>query len=348
MQIGKPPLCYFFSRILLVPAIPFLLIGCQNAEPRVLLRYTPQVGETYRYALTIRQPNNPIEVTGDMHVLSKQEDGYRVQFSGVLAHEVFSRAMTISDRHNASDPGYVSLNFPDDPVTVDTEWSGVVPWYFENYYVLDPTEMNLPATYRLLEIEKGESGRLAVIEQSTDVDVAVNGLVLQVGQVGVRWDERGTITDVYPGYDALGKLQAGDVVVGINDQEAGTAGGLMWLAEKHIQRPKEANVVRFAVLRAGQKQQIEVEKSTDELAVVKVGNVKGTLRTTFDVDRGILLWAEATINQEDVDCTSATIGTFPIVDDYGGLHKFGYLKGKTTYQDHLGSERVAWTLSLVE
>jgi hypothetical protein len=305
MQIGKPPLCYFFSRILLVPAIPFLLIGCQNAEPRVLLRYTPQVGETYRYALTIRQPNNPIEVTGDMHVLSKQEDGYRVQFSGVLAHEVFSRAMTISDRHNASDPGYVSLNFPDDPVTVDTEWSGVVPWYFENYYVLDPTEMNLPATYRLLEIEKGESGRLAVIEQSTDVDVAVNGLVLQVGQVGVRWDERGTITE-------------------------------------------EANVVRFAVLRAGQKQQIEVEKSTDELAVVKVGNVKGTLRTTFDVDRGILLWAEATINQEDVDCTSATIGTFPIVDDYGGLHKFGYLKGKTTYQDHLGSERVAWTLSLVE
>jgi len=349
MQIEKPSSYYCFSRILFVLAIFFLLIGCQSADTeQVLLRYTPQVGKTYRYTLTIPQPNNSIEVTGDLHVLSEQQDGYRVQFSGMLADEVFSRAMTISDRHNASDPGYVSLNLPDGAVTPDTEWSGLVPWYFENYYVLDPTEIYLPAIYRFFEIEKGEGGRIAVIEQSTDVDVAVDGLVLHVGQVGVHWDQAGTITEVYPGYDAFGKLQVGDVVVGINGQQAGVAGGLAWLAERYIQRPKEANVVSFAVLRDGREQQIDVVKSIDELATVRVSNVKGTLKTTFDVDRGILLSTEAAVTQQDVDFTSPTTDGFPVVDDYGGFHKFGYLKGKTTYQDHLGSERVAWTLSLVE
>jgi hypothetical protein len=337
------------SRILFVLAISFLLIGCQSAKTeQVLLRYTPEVGKMYRYTLIIPQPHGPIEVTGDMHVLSEQEDGYRVQFSGMLADEVLSRAMTISDRHNASDPGYISLNFPDEPVLPDTEWSGFVPWYFENYYVLDPAEIYLPALYRFLQIEKGESARVAVIEQSTDVDVAVDGLVLHVGQVGIQWDQAGTITGVSPGYDASGKLQVDDVIVGINGQEVGAAGSLAWLAERYIQRPKEANVVSFTVLRDGQEQQIDVVKSIDKLAVVRVSNVKGTLQTTFDIDRGILLSVEATITQEDVGFTSPTTEPFPIVDDYGGFHKFGYLKGKTTYEDHLGSEYIAWTLSLVE
>jgi hypothetical protein len=41
-------------------------------------------------------------------------------------------------------------------------------------------------------------------------------------------------------------------------------------------------------------------------------------------------------------------GTFPIVDDYGGFSKFGYLEGKTDYQERLDSDGVTWILSLVE
>jgi hypothetical protein len=256
--------------------------------------------------------------------------------------------MVVTDRHNSSHPGYISLNFPDEPVTPGAIWTGEVPWYFENHYVLDPVEMSLPASYELVEVAGNESGRYAVIDQRNEADVAVDGLVLHVGQVGIRWDHEGRITEVYPEYGAFGKLQVGDVVVGIDGQRAIAASDLVWLAEKHIQRPKGSRSVEFTVLREGREQEIRVEKTIDTMAVVKVYNVRANLRTTFDIDRGILLSAEATINQEDLTFTSPTTDTFPVVDAYDGFHKFGYLRGKTKYQTRLGSDEVAWTLSLVE
>jgi hypothetical protein len=94
-----------------------------------------------------------LEVPGEMQVLSKDKSGYRIQFSGTLDNELFSGVMIVSDRHNSNNPGYISLNFPDEPVGPGAEWDGEVPWYFENYYVLDPTEIRVPASYKLLKIE---------------------------------------------------------------------------------------------------------------------------------------------------------------------------------------------------
>jgi len=331
-----------FLALLLVSA------SCQSATQKAILRYTPQVGGTYGYEFAINRPHDPLEVTGEMHVLSEHEKGYQIQFSGTLGDELLSGSMVVSDRHNSSDPGYISLNFPYDPVSPGTKWTGEVPWYFENHYVLDPEVIRLPASYELVEIKRGERGKYAVIEQRNEVDVAVDGLVLHVGQMGIQWDHEGRITEVYPDYDAFGKLQVGDVVIGVNGQRATAASDLAWLAEKHIQRPKETRSVEFTVLREGHEQEIRVEKSIDKLAVVKVYNMRGNLRITFDIDRGILLSAEATINQEDLTFTSPTTDTFPVVDDYDGFHKFGYLRGKTTYQSRLGSDEVAWTLSLID
>ncbi len=100
-----------------------------------------------------------------MHVLREHETGYQMQFSGTLGDELFSGSMTVSDRHNSSDPGYISLNFPDAPVAPGTIWTGEVPWYFETHYVLEPVEISVPASYELVEITDGETGRYAVIEQ---------------------------------------------------------------------------------------------------------------------------------------------------------------------------------------
>lgn len=330
--------------LLVVFAIVSLSVGCRRGTGEVLLRYTPQVGSTYRYKLELV---DYLEVTGEMQVLSKDENGYQIQFSGTLDDELFSGSMIVSDRHNSSHPGYISLNFPDDPVGPGVEWDGEVPWYFENYFVLDPTEIRLPASYKLLKIEQCENGRCAIIEQRVEADVAVGGLVFHVGQVGVRWDREGRITEVHQGYDAFGKLQVGDVVVGINGQRAGAAGGLNSLAEEYIQHPKETKTVTFTVLRDGKEYDIKVEKSIDKIAVVKVYNVKDVLKMTYDVDRDMLLSAEVSISQ-DIAFTSPTTDTFPVVDDYDGFHKFGYLRGKTAYQTHFGGDEVAWILSLVE
>jgi hypothetical protein len=312
-----------------VLAMVFLSAGCHRDEEEFLLRYTPRVGSTYRYTSKI---GNLMEMTGEMQVLNEDESGYRIQFSGMRRTGLFSGSLIVSDRHNSSDPGYISLNFPDDPVGPGAEWGGEVPWYFENYYVLDSTQIWVPASYELLKVEQGEDGTYAVIEQKIEADVAVDGLVFHVGQVGVRWDGEGRITDVHPGYDAFGKLQVGDVVVGINGQRAGTTGELGSLAEKYIQHPKEGKT--------------DVEKSIDKLAAVKIYNLRNLLTITYDIERGLLLSAEAIINH-DVAFTSPTTDTFLVVDDYDGFSKFGYLRGHTAYQTHYGSDEVAWSLSLL-
>jgi hypothetical protein len=35
------------------------------------------------------------------------------------------------------------------------------------------------------------------------------------------------------------------------------------------------------------------------------------------------------------------------LDEYE-IHKFGYLRGRTAYRTHYGSDGLAWTLTLVE
>ena len=93
---------------------------------------------------------------------------------------------------------------------------------------------------------------------------------------------------------------------------------------------------------------LRVETPVDALAVVTVRNVRAHLTTVFDLERGILLPAEATIQQEDVQFRSPDGEPFPVVDDYDGTHTFGVLRGKGAYETRPGSDEIAWTPALVE
>jgi len=186
-----------------------------------------------------------------------------------------------------------------------------------------------------------------VIEQTVDVDVAVEALVLHIGQLGIRWDGEGRITEVHPGYDAEGKVAVGDIVIGINGQDAETEQDRNWLAEEYIQHPKESRIVSLTILRDGRKLTVDIEKSIDEVARVRVEHLKGAHRILFDVDRGILLSAEMTVS-EDILFSPPSDAGFPIVDSYSGYSKFGYLEGETTYQESYGGSGVSWRLTLEE
>jgi hypothetical protein len=255
--------------------------------------------------------------------------------------------MKISERHNTDDPGYISLNFPDGPVAVGEVWQGEIPWYFEHYFVLDETPITVPSSYRLVDIKPGKNGRYAVIEQTVDVDAVVADLVLHLGQLGVRWDKEGRITEVRQGYDAFNKLREGDVIVGINGQDATLEQDRNRLADEYIQRPKGDRTVSVTVIRDGQELTVDVEKSVCELALATVGNLRGSIRTEFDVDRGLLLSAEVSMSQ-DVEFTPPSEAGFPIVDSYGGYSKFGYLEGERSYKETYGGTGIAWTLRLEE
>jgi hypothetical protein len=324
------------------------LLGCQGDPStqagEVLLRYSPQVGDSYVYKAELV---GYATVTGEMEVLGKDDQWYQVEFSGPLFGQMHTVDMEISDRHNCTHPGYLSLNFPDDPVTVGDEWEGEIPWYFESRFVLDETPITVPSSYRLVDIHQGEKGRYAVIEQTVDADVVVDGLVLHVGQLGVRWDGEGRITEVHPGYDAEGRVAIGDVVVGINGEDARREQDRNWLAEEYIQHPKESATVSLTLLRDGREFAVDIQKSIDAVARVRVENLKGAHHIKFDFDRGILLSAEMTVS-EDIQFSPPSDAGFPIVDSYGGYSKFGYLEGKTAYQESYGGSGVSWRLTLEE
>ncbi len=339
----------FKGRLLLytvIIAVVFHSTGCSRGKEDVLLRYSPQAGSTYPYKFMINRPQSPIELSGERQVMSKDENGDQIQFPGVI-NELFSGSMIITERFNSDHPGFISLNFPDDPVKLGAEWSGMVPWYYENFYVLDLTELYLPASYKLLSVEQREHDRVAIIEQRIEPDVAVDGLVFYVGQVGVRWDRKGKITKVYQGYGAYGKLKVDDVVAGINGQIAQSASGLKLLAEKFIQHPKQSRTVTFNIRRNDKEFDVNVEKTIDTIAIVKVYNKRDVFKIMYDIDRGILLSVEVS-SSYDVAYTSPTTDPFPVVDSYDGFHKFGFLSGKTVFQEYIDSDGIAWILSLDE
>ena len=323
-----------------------LLAACSSENRGILLRYTPEIGSSYPYKFSINHPKVPIELTANMQVVEKNENGYLIQFPD-FSNELFPGFMIITERHNTSHPGFISLNFPNDPVKVGGEWQGQIPWYYENFYVLESTDLFLPASYELKGIEQGEKGQNAVIEQRTETDLAVDGLVFYIGHVGVQWNHDGQITGVNPGYDAYQNLRSGDLVIGINGKYVDTASELSLLAEENIQHPKQDKTVTFSILRDGMEYNIDVQKSIDKFAVVKVYNKVDIIKTVYDIERSLLVSVDFSTSY-DVEYKSPTGDQFLIVDNYGGFHKFLFLNGRTTYQEHIESNGIAWSLTLDE
>ena len=332
--------------VITVSLLSILFVSCSQHNESIVLRFNPEVGRSYRYQFRTNTIGAPIALHSEMQVLSMDDHGFKIRFSGIV-NELFSGELNITDRHNSSHPGYISLNFPNDPVIPGETWDGEIPWYYEDYYVLEPREIRLPATYTLISIESEDEQRLAFIEQRIDADIAIDDLVFYVGQVGVAWDHQGTITDVHKGYAASGRLQEGDVVMGINGHITGRSEDLKLLAEKFIQHPKQDKMITFTVMRNGEKLDVEAEKTIDRFAVVKVTNKRDVINIIYDIDRQIIQSVEVS-SSYDVSYTSPSADPFPVVDSYDGFHKFGYLKGLTFYQEHMDSNGIAWSMTLDE
>jgi hypothetical protein len=320
--------------------------SCLRKSEGVLLRFSPQIGNEYPYIFKIHHPQSPIEISAKMQILSKDESGYHILFPD-MSNELFPGSMIITERFNSNHPGFLSLNFPDDPVIIGDEWSGEVPWYYEDYYVLGTINIHLPASYKLLSIEQQKSGRYAVIEQRIEAEIATDELILYIGQVGVQWDIEGKITEIHEEYDAYNKLNVGDVVIGINQHRIEAPSDLHMLAENYIQHPKVDKIVTFTVQRNGQEYSINVEKTIIEFAVVTIQNKQDLITIMYDIEREILHSASVS-SRYDVVYTSPTAEPFQIVDDFGGFHKFGFLSGKTSYKDHIDSDGISWSLSIDE
>ena len=195
--------------------------------------------------------------------------------------------------------------------------------------------------YELIQVKEGQNGRYCTIRcRPVQKEVA---LTMHMGQVGIKCGSDGKVVDVLREYDAFGKVQVGDRLVGINGQAVRTAGERNEFAQRFIESVKEDRTVRLTLLRGDRTIDVAVTKSIDRMGDLKVrfSDLYFRLETVFDVDRGLVLSQE-----EDVELyvTYPVAEMLPLlVDNIAGSDGLKRFAGQETYTR---KSTVKWKISL--
>lgn len=342
-------------RLLWIGAACFLmaLAGCgkspdvMEGEPLsdVLLRYTPQVGQTLNYRVFMNldkklfengrwlsEGNERGQLAFSVTTLERTSEGYRTKFDAQWGRSNFSKQtademkdkaeaaqsmdLIVSDRYVWNAGGTHNLCFPDEPVSPGDEWSGSVIFVFGDLATVEAPK--LIVSYRLVKAVKNEDGKYCLIE-CTPVTDRVE-VPLQIGQLGLQCDATGTVTAVREDADAQGKISVGDVLVAVNGHKAATAGDWHVLYERFIEPPYNVGVpVVLKVRRGGQEVDVEVTKAFATLGTMQVTLSEAMRKVVSDVDRGIIISDEAS---PQYSVMYHLLDEFPFVDDYAGAGSF--------------------------
>jgi len=330
-----------------------VLSGCRESadelegEPlsEVLLRYTPQVGQTCDYRVSMNldkkyfskgkwrsEGNERGELTFSLMTVERNSEGYRTKFDANWGDSNFSREtkgvmndkveavrpidLIISDRYVWDQGGTHNLCFPDQPVSPGAEWEGAVLFTFGDLATVN--EPTLQMSYRLIKAVENEDGRFAVIEcrpVTNHIEVP-----LQLGQLGLKCDATGNVTAVRQDSDAQGKINTGDVLVAVNGHQAVTAKDWHVLYERFIEMPNDVgSAVLLTVRRDGQEQDIEVKKSFVTVGTMEIEISNGTRKVIFDIDKGVIVSDE---DSPEYSVMYHFLDEFPFVDNYMGTGSF--------------------------
>ncbi len=351
MRNGKEVL---FQLLCLVMTCSLIgLSGCRESADipegtplsNVLLRYTPQVGQTVSYRISINlkkkiylqglwrsEGNERGQVTFSITTVGQTAAGYRTTFDGRWGDSSFSRETKdvmndkveaarsldaiVSDRYVWDKGGTHNLCFPDEPVTPGAEWEGSVLFTFGDMATVEaPT---LPVAYRLVKAVENEAGRYAVIECSPLTDKVE--VPLQFGQLGLKCDGTGTVTAVREDCDAQGRIEVGDVLLAVNGHPAATAKDWHTLYERFIEMPGNVGEpVVLTVRRASQEQEIEVRKSFATVGTMEVTLSEATRTVLFDIDKGVIVSDKAS---PVYSVMYRFLDESPFVDNYMGTGSF--------------------------
>jgi len=321
--------------------------GIPEGEPLsdVLLRYTPTLGQTLRYKISLRldkkiymdglwrnEGTERGEATFSMTTVEQTPAGYRTKFDARWGDSTFSQEtqdemndkieaarsidVIVSDRYVWDKAGTHNLCFPDQPVSSGATWEGSVEFQFGDLLTVEPP--TLPMSYRLVKAVKNESGRFAVIEGSPTTDKVE--VPLQFGQLGLKCDGTGTVTAVREDCDAQGKIEIGDVLLAVNGHPAATAKDWHTLHQRFIQMPSDVGEsVVLTVKRGGQEQDVEVQKSSVTLGTMEITLSKATRTVVFDIDRGIII---SDMASPVYSVMYRLLDAFPFTDNYMGTGAF--------------------------
>lgn len=326
----------------------------------VLLRYTPQAGQTldYKYSMSLDKKlfdrgkwfgegNEKGTLLFSITTVEHNDEGYRTKFEGRWGDSNVSKEtaevmrdkieaaqsidLIISDRYVWGEAGTHNLCFPDQPVGPGDEWTGEIRFRFGDLATVETPV--LPMSYRLVKAVESHHGRYCLIECNPATDRIE--VPLQFGQLGLRCDTTGTVTAVREDSDARGKIEVGDVLMAINGSKAVTAKDWRVLYERFIEPPDNVGLaVLLTIKRDGQEQDVAVKKSFATVGTMEIKISNATRTVLFDADRGIVV-SDRTCPDYSVMCKMAE--EFPFTDEYAGAGSFqgqaGRMIGPRTYHN---------------
>jgi hypothetical protein len=352
------------------------LSGCRkssdrlNGEPlsEVLLRYTPQVGQTndYRFLVNLdkkfflrgkwrSEGNERLEGIISIETIEQNGDSYHTKFDVRMgksnisketmdvmrdkAKAVRSIDLNISDRYVYDKAGTENLCLPDEPIKPGTEWKGELLFSFGDMVTVDKPTLKM--SYRLIKAVENKDGRYCVIEckpLTTQVKVP-----LQIGQLGLQCDAAGKVTAIRQDSNAQGKIRIGDILVAVNGQKAVSSRDWHVLYERFIEMPDNiGSDIALTIRRDGQEQDVKVKKSFVTLGIMEI-NIKGSQKEViFNIDKGIIISTEAS---SEYDVMYNFIDEFPFVDDYMGNSSF---KEKAKTRIGPRNYRNQWKMKLIQ
>ncbi|MHC4519778.1 MAG: hypothetical protein ACYTAS_14415, partial [Planctomycetota bacterium] len=337
----------------IVMAGSMTLVGCRKSpdamegEPlsEVLLRYTPQVGQTLEYRISInlnkklfekgrwlREGNERGQLAFSMTTVERTGEGYRTKFDAQWDRSNVSKEtadvmkdkaeaaqsihLIISDRYVWDKVGTHNLCLPEKPISPGDEWSGTVLFTFGDLITVEAPTLNV--SYRLVKAVENEDGRYCLIECRPVTDRVE--VPLQIGQLGLQCDTTGTVTAVREDCDAQGKIHVGDVLVAVNGHQAVTAKDWHVLYERFIEMPNDVgSAVVLTVKRDGQERDVEVMKTFATLGTMEVTFSKALRTVIFDIDQGVIASDKAS---PQYSVMYHLLDEFPFVDDYAGEGSF--------------------------
>ena len=322
-----------------------ILGGCRKdsqeelrGEPlsEVFLRYTPQVGHTYNYACSVnldkktfgKLRNENAHATISYKIISMQTDKYHIktktQFNKsnlkkeVLANvkekikSMESSELIVSDRYVFNQSGTNNLCFPDGPIRPGATWQGECMFTFGDLATVDAPMMKM--SYQLAQAVENKDGKYCIIECEPLVK-EVN-IPFQLGQLGLKCDTKGRVIAVRKDSDAQDKIMVGDILIGINKEEATTSRNRSILYERFIEPPENIGaVVQLTILRNDKEHNVDIKKSSVTLGAIKVSIKRDSRSVLFAIDKGIIISDQsAALYSVVYDFADEQ----PFVDDYTG------------------------------
>ncbi|MHC4444129.1 MAG: hypothetical protein ACYTA5_16150 [Planctomycetota bacterium] len=337
------------------PLSPLCKGGCESKPPadtqpkvdqEVLLRFKPQVGQTYRHRYSVnldkttfdKPRNEELDATISLSILGKEAENYRAGIDVQLgdsnlgknarammedkAKIAESRKVVISDRYVFDHQGTQNLCFPTEAVKSGSIWTGDCLFTFGDMGAVDPPM--LVTSYRLVDLEQSKDGQYCTIEcQPVRKQSEVP---FQLGKLGIQCNAEGRVTAIEQGSGAEGKIKVGDLLVGLQGNKASTAAKRNQLYERFVEPPENiGSDIPVTIIRDGREQTIKVTSSMATMGNMRINISKALRKVLFAVDKGIICSEKTTC---ELAVTYHFVKDLPFVDDYTGTKSIEKLATK--------------------